>query len=69
MFKLNQEVVVDGAGAPGTALFGKIAGSPTLLADGTGLAWPVLLDKGMWVEGRKVFIRVLLAHQDGIKAI
>ena len=65
-YKMGQRVVVDEAGAPGLALYGKIAGSPTLMEN--GLAWPVELEKGLWTEGRKVYIRVLLVHETGMEA-
>lgn len=70
MFKLDQDVAVTGAGAPGLTLFGKIVGGPTLI-HGKDLAWPVELQKDhqQWCEGRKLFIRVLLVHQEGLKAI
>ena len=65
IFKLDQEVVVD-IGDPSNILTGKIAGSPTWLANGN-LAWPVELDKGLWTEGRKVFIRILMVNLDYIR--
>ena len=46
---------------------GKIAGHPILLF--SGFNYPVLLDNGLWTEGRESFIRIMLVNEDNLKRI